>query len=316
MKKILAILLALCITATGTCAFAEEATNKTTDKTEITYLASTNSGVDNSEWTVTVPATLNAGVEGDVTASGSWAPSHKLTVKADASVKLYINGNESADYAIVPVEYTEISLPGSYEKSVSTDTKVTVDPDNDMAQIKFGTWKGTLNFYINLEEIEGYASGLVLGIEGLRSQAELSAALPVGGDIVIASGKYTRVSALNNTESVNLTIYDGDFTEMHASAGATGNYVFGYFKKNDVINIKGGIYEGNFLAFNSDNITINIEGGTFNILQWVYADGGVWTVKITGGTFSLDPTQYLVEGYTATKGADDMWVVSKAAAAE
>ncbi len=83
----------------------------------------------------------------------------------------------------------------------------------------------------------------------------------------------------------------------------------------------------------SDNITANItiNGGTFysdaicNNFIKINITGGIFYLNsisnsptlitkehiiITGGTFSVDPTAYLADGYTATQNGDSMWVVS------
>ncbi|MBR6496251.1 MAG: hypothetical protein IKT28_03970, partial [Rikenellaceae bacterium] len=56
---------------------------------------------------------------------------------------------------------------------------------------------------------------------------------------------------------------------------------------------------------------IHVEGGTFggvkSDLNVVLTQGG--KVIITGGTFNFDPTQWVADGYVATKVGDN-WVVS------
>ncbi len=307
MKKILTVILAVCmIAAMSVTAFAAE--NK---ETEITYSSADNDGVDTAEWTVTVPATLTAGTAGKVTAEGRWAPSHILSVTADKKVALYIGGDVNADYATLPVTYNPIALAGSYAKPVIKTETVTVDAENLMSKIKFGAWSGTLTFTISLDADPDYKPGNVAGVSGVTGQEELDVLMPEGGDIEIASGKYTKVSALNTNNAINLTVHDGDFTEQIATPNTNdSNGVFSYFNRKDVITIEGGNFDGLYLAFMADDVTININGGTFNVSYWVYADSGVWTISITGGTFNLDPTPYLAEGYTADQGADNMWTVS------
>ncbi len=306
MKKILAVLLVLSM-AVAMSVPALAAETKTTD---ITYSASANGGSDDATWTVTVPSSLVAGQSGEVKAEGIWSPSDILSVTADKKVNMYLDGNAEADYAVVPVTYNAIALSGSYAGTVTMTEAVTVDAENTMSDIKFGAWKGVLTFYISLDDNPDYVHGNISGPSGVTGQEELNAILPNGGDIEIASGKYTSVSALYVDEAVHLTVHGGDFTEQIATPGTNdSNGVFSYFK-DDVITIEDGTFNGLFLAFQADGVTINISGGTFNINNWVYADSGAWTITITGGTFNLNPTQYLADGYTATQGADNMWTVS------
>ncbi len=234
MKKFFAILLALCMIVTmSVTAFAAE--NKTTD---ITYNASENGGVDNSTWTVTVPATLTAGTAGEVKAEGSWAPSDILSVTADENVNMYLNGDENADYATVPVTYNPIALAGSYAGAVSVTEAVTVDADNAMSEIKFGTWEGTLTFYVALNDNPDYVHGNINGgvVMNGTDYASLDEALAAaqGGETIVCTGDVSVSNAITKAvtidggnfaslltvDGVAVTLKNATFTDTEPGAGA------------------------------------------------------------------------------------------------
>ena len=55
--------------------------------------------------------------------------------------------------------------------------------------------------------------------------------------------------------------------------------------------------------------TLKIEGGDFTVTGWDVQDNGV--VSISGGTFNVDPTDYLADGYIVKKLDDGTWGVSE-----
>ena len=67
------------------------------------------------------------------------------------------------------------------------------------------------------------------------------------------------------------------------------------------------------------NVLINVSGGTFNGPWNIYSYGAdekaVEAIKITGGTFSYDPTDYLAAGYEAAETADG-WIVRASVASD
>ena len=92
------------------------------------------------------------------------------------------------------------------------------------------------------------------------------------------------------------------------------------------LTISGGTVNGNVLSVNygnSENRTakVSITGGTVNgkLGTYIYSNGltetedtSKATIGITGGTFSSDPKDYLVEGSTATKNVDGTFGVARA----
>ncbi len=197
MKKILSMALALGMVASmGLGAWAEE--NPATKSSTITYSSTTNGGKDSAYWTVTVPTTLNSTEEGEVLASGFWAPSHALSVTADATVNMKIQGVENnTDFTVVPVTYTPIALVGNYGAEVSKTEQITVDADNTMSAIKFGKWEGTLTFYINLDPVSGYVSG---NIGGTKVEATSATDIDTAIATAVETGEQVTISLTADVE--------------------------------------------------------------------------------------------------------------------
>ena len=149
MKKIVSLLLVLAM-AVSVVPMAL-ATRDYTAGTDVQYNAEAdNDGdgqPDNSEaWTVTVPALLAPGAEGDVVAEGTWASNRKLTVTADATVTLS-NSINAADQKVLNVTFAGIGLTGSNTEAVSQTVKVGVA---DITDALFGTWSGTFNYDVEM----------------------------------------------------------------------------------------------------------------------------------------------------------------------
>ncbi len=153
---------------------------KTTSETSVTYFASNNNtgsggngdgsgsggsgdgmARDEEMWTVTVPATISADAsEADVTVVGSFAASRTLTVTAPETVTLYLDGIQTSDYAVLTVNFNDIALAGNYKKtSVTAASKISVQ---DMSEIKFGAWSGTLTFTIEMSNTKNWVASDVL----------------------------------------------------------------------------------------------------------------------------------------------------------
>ncbi len=66
----------------------------------------------------------------------------------------------------------------------------------------------------------------------------------------------------------------------------------------------------------AENSVISIQAGTFvgEISDPILTGGGPPSIAITGGTFSVNPSIWVSEGYTVTKGSDETWMVAKSGA--
>ncbi len=127
-----------------------------------------------------------------------------------------------------------------------------------------------------------------------------------GGELVVENAsniKKSNAAFLFMVDNAALTINDGVYEFSSLLAANTQS-------NTSVVNINGGTFTGASLAWPMYPVTtVNITGGTFN-LKWLIMSPKGEKLTITGGTFSLDPSSYVPEGYTATKGADGMWVVA------
>lgn len=129
------------------------ATTNYTNGTQVQYNAEAdndNDGQpDHSEaWTVTVPALLEPGSEGNVVAQGTWASNRKLVVTADATVTL-ANSINANDTKTLDIGFDGIELAGSNTAAVSATEAVGVA---DIENALFGTWSGT--FYYDVEMVD------------------------------------------------------------------------------------------------------------------------------------------------------------------
>ena len=151
MKKILSLLLVgIMVVSMIPTALA---TTNYTNGTQVQYNAEAdndNDGQpDHSEaWTVTVPALLEPGSEGNVVAQGTWASNRKLVVTADETVTLANNINAN-DTKTLDIGFDGIELAGSNTTAVSATEAVSVA---DIEDALFGTWSGT--FYYDVEMVD------------------------------------------------------------------------------------------------------------------------------------------------------------------
>ena len=120
---------------------------------------------------------------------------------------------------------------------------------------------------------------------------------------------------------MSLTITGGTLTSNDSTyKQAVYSYSFGNDMKFVLINVSGGTFNGDIAltgGANKTNLeTLNISGGTFNGL-WVdfYSygaeDKALQAIKVSGGSFTEDPTDYLAPGYTAIQ-TEGRWIVTPA----
>ena len=122
--------------------------------------------------------------------------------------------------------------------------------------------------------------------------------------------------ASNNTAiapGMKLTINGGTLSSLDANYNlAIYSYSYGNDLKNVLINISGGIFNGDIAltgGTNKTNIeTLNISGGTFKGKEGFYSYGedekAVKAITVTGGSFPNDPTPYVPEGYSVEQSGD------------
>ena len=143
-----------------------------------------------------------------------------------------------------------------------------------------------------------------------------------GGTITGYRAVWIQLASTNTAVApvMNLTVTGGTLTSSEATyQQAVYSYSYGNDMKNVNINVSGGTFNGDIAltgGSNKTNIeTMNISGGTFNGPWGFYSygdfDKSLETIKVSGGTYLEDPTDYLVTGYAAVQ-TDGRWVVSPA----
>ena len=143
-----------------------------------------------------------------------------------------------------------------------------------------------------------------------------------GGTITGYRAVWIQLASTNTAVApvMNLTVTGGTLTSSETTyQQAVYSYSYGNDMKNVTINVSGGTFNGDIAltgGSNKTNIeTMNISGGTFNGPWGFYSygdfDKSLETIKVSGGTYLEDPTDYLVTGYAAVQ-TDGRWVVSPA----
>ena len=140
-----------------------------------------------------------------------------------------------------------------------------------------------------------------------------------GGTISGYRAVWVQLASNNATVApiMNLTINGGTLTSIDQTYNqAIYSYSYGNDMKNVLINVSGGTFNGDIAltgGANKTNLeTLNISGGQFNG-QWGFYSYGedakaLDAITVTGGTFMIDPTDYLATGYTAVE-SDGRWTV-------
>ena len=94
-----------------------------------------------------------------------------------------------------------------------------------------------------------------------------------------------------------VTVKSGTYTSANG-------YAVYMFSSGGIVNIEGGTFSGALMAqidnktYPGNYATINISGGTFTNCTLTESGGENAQIYISGGYFSVDPTAYLVAGYT------------------
>ena len=140
-----------------------------------------------------------------------------------------------------------------------------------------------------------------------------------GGTITGARAVWIQLASTDASVApvMNLTVTGGTLTSSDTTYQmAVYSYSYGNDMKNVNINVSGGTFNGDIAltgGSNKTNIeTMNISGGTFNGPWGFYSygdfDKSLETIKVSGGTYLEDPTDYLATGYVAVQ-TDGKWVV-------
>ena len=150
-------------------------------------------------------------------------------------------------------------------------------------------------------------------IEGATISTYKSGGVEVGCEVEIrntnisvseTNSYYANAIAVSNDGRVD--VYSGTFTGYQYGA-----YIY---SSGGIINIYGGTINAE-TALRADNDVyvpknseINVYGGSF---RGEYTVGTEAKLAITGGTFSVDPSAYVANGYAAVKTGNSSWIVGE-----
>ncbi len=215
--------------------------------------------------------------------------------------------------------------PGYANNTIRNEGALTIEN----ATIENNTSKGGASYVI-----DNYSGAKLTVNEGsvlTQSGGDIAVRMFNGGsgtiDVTINGGTITGYRAvwiqLASTDAsvapvMNLTVTGGTLTSSDtAYQQAVYSYSYGNDMKNVTINVSGGTFNGDIAltgGSNKTNIeTLNISGGTFNGPWGFYSygdfDKSLATIKVSGGTYLEDPTDYLAAGYTAVQ-TDGRWTVT------
>jgi len=215
--------------------------------------------------------------------------------------------------------------PGYANNTIRNEGTLTIEN----ATIENKTSKGGASYVI-----DNYSGAKLTVNEGsvlTQSGGDIAIRMFNGGsgtiDVTVNGGTITGYRAvwiqLASTDAsvapvMNLTVTGGTLTSSDtAYQQAVYSYSYGNDMKNVTINVSGGTFNGDIAltgGSNKTNIeTLNISGGTFNGPWGFYSygdfDKSLATIKVSGGTYLEDPTDYLAAGYTAVQ-TDGRWTVT------
>lgn len=103
-------------------------------------------GGGSESYTINVPSTLSVGVNGTISASGTWSADKTLKISAPSTVTLS-NGNIDLTGTVI---CTGLSIAGNdYGTTVSGSTNILIECDSLIPA--FGTYTGTMSYIITMD---------------------------------------------------------------------------------------------------------------------------------------------------------------------
>ena len=206
MKKILSLTLAalLLVSMIPTTMAADQDVSLGTD---ITVVGA------GGEYSVTVPATLEPGHVGTVTASGYWASNQRLLVTAPSTIEVS-SGDKKAS---VNVSFAGIDSLGSDIQEMNIPVDISIDDGG----IKFGEWTGTIVYNVELIRddmfaftVDGtkyYAVKRMTWSQWMASEfapegfAEVDGLVQYNGKIVLNASGNTQIKV---TDTISMTYFN------------------------------------------------------------------------------------------------------------
>ena len=258
--------------------------------------------------------------------STSAATSYLLAVKsgADLTVK---NGTLTFAATTPDTQWGEDGLPdypGYANNTVRNEGSLTIEN----ASLENKTRKGGASYVVDnyvgakLTVNEGSVltqSGGDIAIRMFNGSAGAIDVTVNGGTITGYRAVWIQLASTNTAVApvMKLTVTGGTLTSADQVYNqAVYSYSYGNDMKNVLIDVSGGVFNGDIAltgGANKTNLeTLNISGGTFNGAWGFYSygadDKAVAAIKVSGGTFLEDPSDYLADGYEAVQ-IDGVWTV-------
>ena len=253
-----------------------------------------------------------------------------------------LNGGTVADKPALTVTAARVTVKDSSEKQTGTIMREDTAENSGVSS----------HYVIDIQGsgLLFFESGNVTNNSG-TTEGKGASLVRVGGDSVakypgltIKGGTFTQNNFIAiKVERGTFYLNDGEVNSANSYAienwhnatikggtvkGAVAAWTYSGGQKSD-LTISGGTVNGDVTSVNYGSAEgkvakVSITGGTVNgeldtrsydpeTGELTHSDDATKaTIKITGGTFSSDPTKYLVEGSTATKNSDGTFGVEKA----
>lgn len=267
---------------------------------------------------------LNGKTISDVATSAS--ASYLLNVKSGAEVTIK-NGTLSFAATTPDTSWGGEGLPdypGYANNTIRNEGTLTIDN----AVLENRTMKGGASYVIDnysgakLTVNEGSVLNQAGGDIAIRMFNGGSGAIDVtvnGGTVSGYRAVWIQLASTNTSVApvMNLTVNGGTLTSTDQTYNqAVYSYSYGNDMKNVLINVSGGIFNGDIALTGGSNKTnletLDISGGTFNGAWGFYSYGdyakSLDAITLTGGTFIEDPSDYVAEGYAAVL-TGGLWTV-------
>ena len=258
--------------------------------------------------------------------STSAATSYLLAVKAGADLTVK-NGTLTFAATTPDTQWGEDGLPdypGYANNTIRNEGTLTIEN----ATLENKTRKGGASYVV-----DNYSGAKLTVNDGsvlTQSGGDIAIRMFNGGageiDVTVNGGTITGYRAVwiqlasTNTAVapvMKLTVTGGTLTSADQIYNqAVYSYSYGNDMKNVLIDVSGGTFNGDIAltgGANKTNLeTVNISGGIFNGAWGFYSygdyDKSLEMIKVSGGSFLEDPSDYLADGYTAVQ-TDGLWVV-------
>lgn len=252
MKKLMSISLAVMLLLSTTLISFGSSVDHTSG-TEVTYV-----GAATEQYTVTVPAELEPGEEGEVVVEGTWASNHTIKVTADDTVTL--TNSIDSDTKTLDITFADVEQAGSNTEYITVTKPISVANIEDAL---FGTWSGEFYYNVSFASDEITESPIYFGevyggdtTDGylliIFSEDGSNEAFTIENDVLVSAGG---AEAGTNSYS-GLNIINVESGEIVATVSADGKSI--YPVVGDELTLQDGVQYGEsyYFFYEDDDDTI------------------------------------------------------------